>query len=193
MLEYSSSSVIFCILTKFCQENVHMPMKNIFFTHIKLYIATKKNIWCLWVKTLLVLTNNHSIKKRNQLILRALAYTWQSPVLFLSQGLAISWKIRCLLKLKFPSEFEKSDSFCCVFVLFFSFPPHWKWYYLATRTALWASQNWNTKYFGNNVLAHLNFIIKNQEVPWSNYMLTEAIPPTSAFFSRSWVLAERGR
>lgn len=107
-------------------------MKNIFFTHIKLYIATKKNIWCLWVKTLLVLTNNHSIKKRNQLILRALAYTWQSPVLFLSQGLAISWKIRCLLKLKFPSEFEKSDSFCCVFVLFF-FPPSLKMVLLSNK------------------------------------------------------------
>lgn len=68
-----------------------MPMKNIFFTHIKLYIATKKKYLVpLGGKVLLVLTNNHSIKKRNQLILRALTYTWQSPVLFPSQGLAIS-------------------------------------------------------------------------------------------------------
>lgn len=45
VLERSSSNVVFCTLTKLCQENAHIHMKNVFFTYIKLYIATKRTIW----------------------------------------------------------------------------------------------------------------------------------------------------
>lgn len=136
ILECSSSSVIFCILTKLCQENVHMPMKNIFFTHIKLYIATKKIFGASrWESA--ISSNQQPLNQEKK------STDTQSTYIHLAVSCTVP-KPGFSYFLKDMLSAEDKISFWVwkvwQFQLWFFLFPHWKWYYLATRIALWTSK-----------------------------------------------------
>lgn len=89
-------AVLFFDSSQNSAREVHTCLwKHIFFTNIQLYLATKTTFGG---KMQLVLpTTTQSGNEVNW-------YTWQSPALFPSQVLVISWKICWLLKLKSHSE-----------------------------------------------------------------------------------------
>lgn len=101
-------------VTKLCQASAHMSMKT-HILHINPIIYSNKNNYLVLLggKMQSVLpTTTQSGKEVNW-------YTWQSPALFPSQVLVISWKIRWLLKLKFLRVLEAWEFLLRFYGLFF--------------------------------------------------------------------------